>query len=74
MGAGIGAFFAGSIANTIGRRGALQWASFVGFLVFGSTALSNGWVMFGIIRVLSGMVVGVQSVAVPMYMGTGTGR
>lgn len=69
LGCAAGAFFAGRLADIIGRRSLLIVASIFFVVSAWGSGIAGGSVEFVIFRVLGGMAVGAASVIAPAYIG-----
>src|SRR5690554_52774 len=68
LGCAVGAFFAGRLADTYGRRTLLIVAAIFFIVSAWGSGIANGTVEFVIYRVLGGLAVGAASVMAPAYI------
>ena len=69
LGCAVGAFFAGRLADILGRRTLLIMASVFFVVSAWGSGIAGGSVEFVVYRVLGGMAVGAASVIAPAYIG-----
>jgi len=68
IGAMLGAMLGGFLTTKLGRKGAVMFSAVPFIIGWAWTALANAFWMFLCTRVLTGMAVGIASMAVPMYI------
>lgn len=69
LGCAAGAFFAGNLADKIGRKNTLLLAAAVFVISAYGSGISSSSVEFVIFRVLGGLAVGAASITAPAYIG-----